>query len=33
LKNPFTDTSRESFRVALDVSAYSLIGLSRAVRR
>src|SRR5476649_21614 len=31
LKNPFTETSRESFRVALDVSAYSLIGLSRAV--
>src|SRR4029077_17891366 len=25
LKNPFTETSRESFRVALDVSAYSLI--------
>jgi enoyl-[acyl-carrier protein] reductase I len=31
LKNPFTATSRESFRVALDISAYSLIGLSRAV--
>jgi enoyl-[acyl-carrier protein] reductase I len=31
LKNPFTDTSRESFRVALDVSAYSLIGMTRAV--
>ena len=31
LKNPFTDTSRESFRVALDVSTYSLIGLSRAM--
>jgi enoyl-[acyl-carrier protein] reductase I len=31
LKNPFTDTSRESFRMALDVSAYSLIGLTRAV--
>src|SRR5947208_6754617 len=31
LKNPFTDTSRESFRIALDVSAYSLIGLARAV--
>jgi enoyl-[acyl-carrier protein] reductase I len=31
LKNPFTETSRESFRVALDVSAYSLIGLSRAM--
>jgi enoyl-[acyl-carrier protein] reductase I len=31
LKNPFVETSRESFRIALDVSAYSLIGLSRAV--
>src|SRR5689334_883945 len=31
LKNPFTETSRESFRIALDISAYSLIGLSRAV--
>jgi enoyl-[acyl-carrier protein] reductase I len=31
LKNPFVDTSRESFRIALDISAYSLIGLSRAV--
>jgi enoyl-[acyl-carrier protein] reductase I len=31
LKNPFVDTSREGFRVALDVSAYSLIGLTRAV--
>src|SRR4029079_9437885 len=31
LKNPFTETSRESFRVALDISAYSLVGLSRAV--
>jgi len=31
LKNPFTETSRESFRLALDVSAYSLIGLTRAV--
>jgi enoyl-[acyl-carrier protein] reductase I len=31
LKNPFVDTSRESFAIALDVSAYSLIGLSRAV--
>jgi enoyl-[acyl-carrier protein] reductase I len=31
LKNPFSETSRESFRVALDISAYSLIGLSRAV--
>src|SRR5882724_4606220 len=31
LHNPFVDTSRESFRIALDVSTYSLIGLTRAV--
>jgi enoyl-[acyl-carrier protein] reductase I len=31
LSQPFTETSRESFRVALDVSAYSLVGLTRAV--
>ena len=31
LSHPFVQTSREGFRVALDVSAYSLIGLSRAV--
>jgi enoyl-[acyl-carrier protein] reductase I len=31
LSNPFVDTSRESFRVALDVSAYSLVALSKAV--
>ena len=31
LNNPFVQTSRESFRVALDVSAYSLIGLTHAV--
>jgi enoyl-[acyl-carrier protein] reductase I len=31
LSNPFVQTSREGFRVALDVSAYSLIGLSRVV--
>src|SRR4051812_14281835 len=31
LKNPFSDTTREGFRVALDISAYSLIGLTRAV--
>ncbi|MQA30169.1 MAG: SDR family oxidoreductase [Luteitalea sp.] len=31
LSNPFVETSRESFRVALDISAYSLIGLTRAV--
>jgi enoyl-[acyl-carrier protein] reductase I len=29
LENPFVDTSREGFRLALDVSAYSLIALSR----
>src|ERR1700681_3603851 len=31
LSNPFVETSREGFRIALDVSAYSLIGLMRAV--
>ncbi|HVZ24026.1 MAG TPA: enoyl-ACP reductase [Vicinamibacterales bacterium] len=31
LNNPFVQTSREGFRVALDVSAYSLIGLTRTV--
>jgi enoyl-[acyl-carrier protein] reductase I len=31
LSNPFVQTTREGFRIALDVSAYSLIGLSRAV--
>ena len=31
LDNPFIETSREGFRIALDVSAYSLIGLTRAV--
>jgi enoyl-[acyl-carrier protein] reductase I len=30
LDNPFVQTSREGFHVALDVSAYSLIALSRA---
>jgi enoyl-[acyl-carrier protein] reductase I len=30
LKNPFVETSRESFRIALDVSAYSLIALTQA---
>jgi len=29
LANPFVQTSREGFRMALDVSAYSLIALSR----
>jgi enoyl-[acyl-carrier protein] reductase I len=31
LSNPFVETTRESFRIALDVSTYSLIGLTRAV--
>jgi enoyl-[acyl-carrier protein] reductase I len=31
LEHPFVQTSREGFSLALDVSAYSLIGLSRAV--
>ena len=31
LSQPFVDTSREAFRIALDVSAYSLVGLTRAV--
>src|SRR5256885_1496971 len=30
LHNPFVETKRDDFRVALDVSAYSLIGLTRA---
>ncbi|HEY0759543.1 MAG TPA: enoyl-ACP reductase [Acidisarcina sp.] len=30
LKNPFLETSREGFRIAHDVSVYSLIALSRA---
>lgn len=30
LKNPFSQTSREDFALALDISAYSLIGLARA---
>lgn len=29
LTSPFTNTTREGFRVALDISAYSLIALSR----
>lgn len=32
LTNRFSDTSREGFRLALDVSAYSLIALARATR-
>jgi enoyl-[acyl-carrier protein] reductase I len=31
LSNPFVQTSREGFRIALDVSAYSLVALTRAV--
>jgi enoyl-[acyl-carrier protein] reductase I len=31
MDRPFVETSREGFRVALDVSAYSLVGLTRAV--
>ena len=31
LNNPFVQTSREGFRTALDISAYSLIGLTRAM--
>ena len=30
LKNPFSQTSREGFQLALDVSAYSLISMTRA---
>ena len=32
LSNPFTDTTREGFKTALDVSAYSLIALARGAR-
>ncbi len=32
LKGEFVDTSREGFRIALDVSAYSLVALARAAR-
>ena len=31
LSNPFVETTRESFRIALDVSTYSLVALTRAV--
>jgi enoyl-[acyl-carrier protein] reductase I len=31
LKNPFVETSREAFRIALDVSVFSLVSLSRAM--
>jgi enoyl-[acyl-carrier protein] reductase I len=30
LSNPFVETSREGFRIALDVSVYSLVALARA---
>ena len=30
LSEPFVQTTREGFRIALDISAYSLIGLTRA---
>lgn len=29
LKNPFSQTSREGFRLALDISAYSLVSMTR----
>jgi len=32
LDNPFLQTSREDFRIALDVSTYSLIAIARAVQ-
>ncbi len=31
LSKPFVETSRESFRIALDISAYSLVALTRAM--
>src|SRR6202042_875192 len=31
LQKPFVETSREGFRVALEISAYSLVALSKAV--
>jgi enoyl-[acyl-carrier protein] reductase I len=31
LSNPFSQTTREGFRIAMDVSVYSLVALSRAV--
>ena len=30
LEAPFVNTTRDGFRVAMDISAYSLIGLTRA---
>ena len=32
LKGEFVDTSREGFRIALEISAYSLVALARAAR-
>jgi enoyl-[acyl-carrier protein] reductase I len=32
LKGEFVDTSRDGFRIALDISAYSLVAVSRAAR-
>lgn len=32
ISQPFIETSREAFRVSLDVSAYSLVALARATR-
>jgi enoyl-[acyl-carrier protein] reductase I len=32
LKGEFVDTSREGYRIALDISSYSLVALSRAAR-
>jgi enoyl-[acyl-carrier protein] reductase I len=32
LDKPFVETTRDDFRIALDVSAYSLVALTRAVR-
>jgi enoyl-[acyl-carrier protein] reductase I len=32
LKGDFVDTSREGFRIALDISAYSLVAVARAAR-
>jgi enoyl-[acyl-carrier protein] reductase I len=32
LASPFVETTREAFRTALDISAYSLVALSKAVR-
>jgi enoyl-[acyl-carrier protein] reductase I len=31
LSNPYVDTTREGFRIALDVSVYSLVALTKAV--